>query len=263
MNYLVPKLIPKSLFLILLGCMSSPVWAHYLWLKAIPDSVDGDSIVNVDIRVGDDWPGEPVANELSKFEIFDVYRAGNSDYVSGERGRIPAGFIEEAANPFAVYYRSVRRSLVMDQSDFLRHLVAEGLTDAFNLYEKTARPSEIEESYTHHAVLLVDQVVLPENPEVRQGLMLQPDFTNSTTINPPTRFQLTYRGQPVANAPVTLSCEDQSLPPDRLYSSAEGWVTFDQLCPGNTVLRSIFMRALDQGATQWESHWLSLTLHRR
>ena len=255
-----------------LACLSSllfgfhhPVAAHYLWLEATPETSKQASIVNIDIRVGDGWPGQPLANDLSQYEIFDVYQDGNSEYVSGERGRVPAGFIEDNGASFGVYYRSVSRSIVMGQDDLLRHLVNEGLQSAFELYDKSGRPNEIRETYTHHALLLSDQFLLPKDDSgINADLMLRPGF-ESTTIGDiqAFRFHLTFQGQPVKNAPVTLRCADRSLPDTRQYSASDGWVNFDQLCEGTSLLHTIHMQARDETATEWESHWLSLTLERR
>ncbi len=260
----VSKLLPFACFATLIFGIHCPLWAHYLWLDGSDDNSSTQAIFNIDIRVGDDMEGEPLANDLSQYEIFNVYRNGKSEYVRGERGRIPAGYVEDAGDSFAIYYRSVSRSIVMQQADFLRHLVAEGLRQQFDQYDELGRPAEIEESYTHHAVLLAGQTVKQAKfSEVNGALMLSPDFDlGAADKNSPAGFQLTYRGQPIENAPVTLRCTDQSQPARRLYTSSEGRVAFDQLCEGDSLLHTIYLKSSNSIATKWESHWLSLTLHR-
>ena len=235
------KLLITSCLLCLICGVNSPLWAHYLWLDGSQDSSGAQSIFSIDVRVGDDLSGQSLVNDLSQYEIFNVYRDGNSGYVSGERG------------------------LVMDQADFLRHLVVEGLRQQFKHYDTARRPAEITESYTHHAVLLVDQPILPtDNSELSKAFLLSPDFDLTSGVqNSPARFQLTFRGRPIADAPVTLRCADQSQPTKRLYTSNEGWVAFDDLCVGTSLLHSIYLRDLEQTGTRWESHWLSLTLQQR
>ncbi len=259
------KLLISACLLSLICGVNSPLWAHYLWLDGSQERSANQAIFNIDIRVGDDLRGQSLENDLSQYEIFDVYRDGKSEYVSGERGRLPAGHIEDDGNSFAVYYRSVSRKLVMDQADFLRHLLVEGLRNQFEHYDTVGRPAEITESYTHHAVLLVDQPLLPvDNPELSEAFLLNPDFNLASGVeNSPARFQLTFRGQLIADAPVTLRCADQSQPTKRLYTSSEGWVVFDDLCAGTSLLHSIYLRNLDQAGSRWESHWLSLTLQKR
>ncbi len=259
------RLLQTFAFLLFSISLISTAFAHYLWLDGSEDSSGEQTIFNIDIRLGDDLSAQSLVNDLSQYEIFDVYREKTSKYVSGERGRLPAGYIEDDGNPFAVYYRSISRKLVMNQADFLRHLVVEGLRQQFEDYDTVGRPAEITESYTHHAMLRVDQPILPiDNLELSEAFLLRPDFEQTPGgQNSPAHFQLTFQGQPIADAPVTLRCADRSQPTKRLYTSSEGRVVFDRLCSGTSLLHSIYLRDLEQTGTRWESQWLSLTLQQR
>ena len=255
-RFVVPLLILASL-------VSSTAWAHYLWLEAAAVTVNRQAKIDIDIRVGHDFSGTQLPNDLRLYETFSVFQDGQQTEVAGKRGSIPAGWVEDDGQALLVYYRSVPRRINMQRDAFISHLKEEGLEDALALYRQPDQPTEVTESFIHHAVLLVDGPTgYATATHPRNALLLLPKTDDAAQRNSePTEFQLTYAGQPVVNAPVTLHCRDQSEADRREYTSAQGIVTFGQLCDGMSHLRSIHLRSL--GGGRWQSDWSTLTLYHR
>ena len=251
------KTAPALVLLLLSVGLTDRAIAHYLWLEAIPASNNQNGITEIDVRIGHDFPGRQVANNLRYFEAFDYVMKSRSSAVLGAQGREPAGYVENDGIAFSVVYRSVKNGIRMTGKKFAEYIEEEGLQNRLNQLEVIDPESEIREAYTHQAVLKVaDSAGVPVNELSTTGLLIRPLTKSPSNMV----FNLMFNGNPVSGAPITLVCKDETTASTRLFTDQDGSVTFTQLCTGNRYLRSIYLRSLNDSDTEWESHWATLTI---
>ncbi len=147
------KNFPPSYLLIALLAPDAVSRAHDFWIEPSSPWSQVGSILSLRLRVGDDFPGEPVPRDAARIERFILAAAGGGTPpekpsekppekprekpIAGRDGSDPAGLVLlDAPGLHIAGYRSRRSNVELDPRRFRGYLKEEGLDRILALREK-------------------------------------------------------------------------------------------------------------------------------
>lgn len=251
--------------------LAVPVAAHDFWIQPSSYTPPADTVVRLQLRVGDDFPGEPVARNAAKIEAFFVHGPDGRRPVAGQNGADPAGLLRLAAGgTYLVGYRSRPGSVNLAAAAFEQYLAEEGLE---TIIEHRARHNQSEapgrERFSRSVKSLLHVGASPSGGhDTPLGLTLEllPE-SHPSMLRPGERlgFVLLYEGRPLPGALVVAIPQSGALPPSAARLSArtsnDGRVDLP-LGHGAWMVKAVHMVPAPEGSgADWESIWTSFTFN--
>ena len=241
----------------------APLFAHDFWIEPSTFRPSVPSRLNVALRVGQDFRGDPVPRDDRKIERFVLSGATGESSIPGLPGTDPAGFARIDRPGLAVIvYRSRRTPIELEAEKFEKYLQDEGLERVSKMRAErgeTGKPGK--EVYSRCAKALVLAGGAPATGfDQPAGLTLElvPEKLASKPGELPIR--LLYESRPLEGALVIAMNRDE---PDKKISARtgrDGRVRLRLPRSGVWLVKAVDMveAPKDTGA-DWESLWASLT----
>lgn len=246
---------------------------HDLWLEPARFEPAPGELVAVGLRVGEPFPGEPVARDPRRIVRFAALGPGGESPLAGRDGADPAAWLRpEAPGRYTLVYRSSPVPITLDAERFEAYLADEGLDGV--LAARAARGDSAEPGREQFSRCAKALLRVGGDAAYRAGVA-RPDgggFERPLGL----RLELLAEADPYALAgggelPVRLLFESEPLAgalieaygPDGRHraarSDADGRVAFDLDVPGRWLVTAIHMVAAPEGSgADWESVWASL-----
>lgn len=261
-----------ALALAVVGLTVQPVLAHDMWIEPTGFVVQTGQAVGVQLRVGVDLVGEPLARYASLINQFiTVDSLGPRPLPGRERGE-PAGVLQtRTAGLHVVGYHSRASRVELPAAQFDAYLLEEGLNDIFAMRQTgAARYSGTREQFFRCAKSLV----LTGPPSAADGdrtlgfpleLVAErnPYLTAATDELP---IRLTFKGRPLAGALVVAMNRSEGIERIAVRSDSEGRVRMRLGQRGMWLIKAVHMEPAENAETQpeadWSSFWASLTFRR-
>lgn len=261
-----------------LGCISaiigallaiSPASAHEFWIDPHEFSVDPETGIKADLRVGQDFKGDAFPYIPARFSAFTRYdRLGESD-VDGTTGDLPALQLAPRSEGLTIvtYVSAGERIRFRDWEKFSDYLAFEGLTAIPALHDARGLPrDDIRELYTRCAKALVSVGDTSGDQDRATGMRLElVAGENPKSIKPGTEisFTLLWEGAPLPDTQVALFTKgaDGDAGTRTLTRTDEnGQARFTLPATGPYMAASVHMieAPADRNA-DWQSYWASLT----
>lgn len=266
----------SRLALTLLACaaaLTGEARAHDFWIQPSSFHPEPNARVSIDLRVGEEFHGEPVARNPDRIERFFVRVDGaESTPIAGVDGKAPAGYWSPAAPGFAwIGYRSRTSSLELAADKFESYLAEEGLERIIELRRiRAERKVPGRERYSRCAKSLIqvgagDATSRVHETKLGFPLELLPE-QNPYTLRPgdPFSVRLVYQDKPLEGALVGCMSESDPAAEVRVRTDADGRAKFTLAKDGVWLVRVVHMvRAPAGEPSDWESLWASLTFELR
>jgi hypothetical protein len=229
--------------------------------------------VSIDLRVGEQFHGEPVERNPERIERFVLRMDGAEPMpIAGIDGKAPAGYWSPKAPGFAwIGYRSRPGSLELAADKFESYLAEEGLERVIELRRiRGERKAPGRERYSRCAKSLI-QVGEPDASsrvhETKLGFPLElfPE-QNPYTLHVGDAFsvKLTYLDEPLAGVLVGCMAASDPKAEVRVRTDAEGRAQFTLAKDGAWLVHAVHMVRAPAGESfDWESFWASLTFELR
>lgn len=263
----------RTLALAALTLLAAPLSAHDFWLEPSTFRPAPDARVDIELRVGERFVGEPVTRQEKRIVAFVAvdYR-GREEPVLGIEGRAPAGLWKARAPGLHVLgYRTDGKRIDLEAAKFEQYLTEEGLEHV--IADRRARGESAQpgrELYARCARALV--VARGEaEPAAAQlagwdralgfPLEIVPE-ANPCTLGSGAKLtvRVVFRGEPLADALVGCMARSEPDRETRLRTDAAGRVAFEPRAGGVHLVRVVHMTRAAAGAEhEWESQWGSLT----
>lgn len=249
--------------------LAVPLAAHDFWIQPSSYTPAADSVVRIHLRVGDDFPGEPVARDATNVESFFVHGPDGRRPVPGQNGVDPAGLLRVTSDgTYLIGYRSRPVAVHLGAAAFEEYLKEEGLERIIAIRAEGSRsrtPGRERFSRSVKSVLQVGATTATGHDTVL-GLTLEliPETHPSTLpANGRMHFRLLYEGSPLEGALVVAIPQegDASIAAERRQArTAEDGRVELPLARGNWTVKAVHMVAAPAGTgVDWESIWTSLT----
>lgn len=250
--------------------LTSSASAHDFWIQPSTFRPDAGTRVAIELRVGEQFKGEPVARNPERIERFVVRPAASAELsISGIDGRSPAGYWRAAGEGVAwIAYHSRPSRLELAPAKFESYLEHEGLERVIEMRKvrgETDRPGREQYSRCAKSLVRVGGAGASDASAVstKIGLPLElfPERDPyALKIGDELSVRLTYLDRPLEGALVGCMVESDPAGEVRLRSDAEGRVRFKLATSGVWLVRAVHMaRAPADSDADWESLWASLT----
>jgi uncharacterized GH25 family protein len=237
--------------------------AHDFWIEPSTFRPAVPSQLNVALRVGQDFRGDPVPRDDRKIDRFVLAGPAGELVIPGLPGTDPAGFARIEHPGLAVIgYRSRRTSIELEAEKFEKYLAEEGLervSKARAERGETGKPGK--EVYSRCAKSLVLAGGGPTSGFDRPlgfTLELVPEKLAEKPGDLPVR--LLYDGRPLEGALVIAMNRDEPEKKISARTGHDGRVRLRLSRAGAWLVKAVHMvpAPKDTGA-DWESLWASLT----
>ena len=250
--------------------IGAPVFAHDVWIEPTTFSAQPGQTVGVQLRVGQDFVGDPLPRDPALINQFVVEDAAGRKPIGGRNGADPAGFLRVAVPGLLVIgYRSNSSAIELAAEKFNQYLKEEGLDAVAAL---RARRNETGAAGRELYSRCAKSLVFSGSTSEAQGDRLL-GFTlelvaerNPYALRPgedlPVR--LIYQNRPLAGALVVAINSLHPLRKLTARTDSDGRVRF-QLRPGGIwLVKSVHMIQAPAGSNaEWASLWASLTFELR
>jgi uncharacterized GH25 family protein len=253
-------------FALTVAFLARPVFGHDFWIEPSTFRPALGTPVQVYLRVGEHFAGDPVPRNPSLIERFAVVNHGEEVALPGRYGMDPAGEMTPAsAGPHWLVYESRASFVELQPEAFHAYLREEGLEAIVGRREQLGESGKnAKEAFFRGAKSLVcagDELAAgaPAAAGLAVEIVAESDLC-AARAGGWLSFRVVFRGEPVANALVVgLLRED---PDARLTarSDAAGRVELRLERPGAWLVKAVHMVRAEAGASvDWESYWASLT----
>lgn len=268
----------RRLPLLALLLATTPLLAHDFWLEPSTFRPNLGKRVEVALRVGEHFAGDPLPRSNQRIEGFFAQSGTRRIEIDGSDGDEPAGrFVVPFEAPLVVVYDSNTASVTLPAERFEKYLREEGLETIVEQRRTRGESSkEGREIYSRCAkALIVTQMAdgglrMAEGSAIRHppsaisadrpvGLRLE---LVAETIGDRTTVQLFFDKKPLANALAVAMSKGDARNPQRVRTDKDGRATFDT-AGGIWLIKAVHMiRAPRSARADWESLWASLTFQR-
>lgn len=247
--------------------LSVPLAAHDFWIQPSSYTPAVDTVVRLQLRVGDDFPGEPVVRNATRIETFFVHGPDGRWPVPGQNGADPAGLLRVTSEgTYLIGYRSRPGPVSLAAPAFEQYLKEEGLE---RIIELRARNNQSEAPGRERFSRSVKSLLhvggsAPAGHDTPLGLTLElvPD-THPSAVPPDGRmgFLLLYEGRPLEGALVVAIPHGGAAAGERRQArTAEDGRVELSLGPGAWTVKAVHMVAAPEGSgADWDSIWTSFT----
>lgn len=251
---------------VFLHTMTSTVFGHDFWIEPSSYFPKSGETIDVALRVGEHFAGEPVARKPEKIREFVVANAAGSAPISGEDGADPAGKLSLTAQGTHILgYRGNRSFLELDAAKFEAYLLEEGLQE---IIARRRDLGEDEKPGREHYSRCAKSVIAVGG-RGGQGFDRQIGFTaelvplgDPTTLKPgdDITVRLLFEGKPLPGAKVAMLSLAEPKSPSSGITDADGKVSFKVRHGGPHMVKNVHM-VRTGGDADWESYWSTLTFH--
>lgn len=250
--------------------------AHEYWIEPSAYVAQAGETIDVRLRVGEHFTGEPVARKNQRIERFAAVVVShqsnktNERLIDGVEGGDPAGSIAaEAPGLMILVYDSDNSLIELEGSKFTAYLEEKGLTRI--LKDRAARSKQHDkatEAYSRCAKSLVRVTGLdmdasrplldrPTGMPLEIVALFDP-YAKSAERS--MRLRVLFEGKPLPDVQVTARSKLNKRDAQVARSDVDGTVTFDRRDAGPWLIECTHMRkALDGIEAEYESFWASLT----
>ncbi|MFN0241633.1 MAG: DUF4198 domain-containing protein [Planctomycetota bacterium] len=256
--------------LFLLALLASVAHAHDFWIAPASFRAEVGARVDVQLYVGEQLRGEPVARNPERIHSFRAHGADGTELaIPGVDGKTPAGYWKpRGAGAATIVYRSQPALLALEARKFDSYLREEGLERIVELRAQRGHASKPgRERYSRCAKSLVWVGAQPPTSaasiDTALGLPLELCVAeNPYALQPGAELcvQVTFEGRPVGG--VLVGCASSAAPERevRKRSDAEGRVRLTLDREGLWLVRAVHMIPCpDTADADWESFWASVT----
>jgi len=247
-----------------------PVSAHEFWIEPHDFSINPDTEIQADIRVGQDFKGDAFPYIPSRFIAFKRYDSIGETDVDGVTGDLPALALTLRAEGLNIFtYVSVaERIRFQDWDKFAAYLDLEGLTTIPARHDaRGLSRDEVSELYTRCAKTLVAVGDATGGQDRATGMRLELVASqNPMTLAPGAAmsFTLLWEGEPLADTQVALfrrgDTGRDATAKTITRTDGNGQASFTIPAQGTYLAASVHMTEApaDRNA-DWQSYWASLT----
>ena len=247
---------------LLAALAATPLRAHDFWIEPSSFRPPAPAQIQVALRVGQDFRGDPVPRDDRKIVRFVAVGPASEVSIPGLPGTDPAGFARlEQPGLYVLAYRSSRSPIELEAEKFEKYLVDEGLE---RVSKERARRGESgkpgREVYSRCAKALV---VAGGGPfagfDRALGLTLELVPARSPAIGE-FPVALLYDGKPLAGALIVALNQADPAAKISARTDRKGRVVLKLPRAGVWLVKAVHMipAPADAGA-DWESLWASLT----
>ena len=238
----------------LLACIPVSALAHDFWIEPSTFRPAVGTHVELALRVGVDFAGDPVGRSSQLIESFTVRDAAGERPVPGIENRDPAGILRiERAGGAVVGYRSRANALELPADKFEHFLREEGLERIIELRAKrgeSRRPGR--EHFYRYAKSLLG------TPDAARPLGFRLEIVADGTV-----FRVLFEGKPLHDVLVVAMHRDDPRARSQARSGRDGRVALRVDKPGVWLIKAVHIVPARAGAgADWESLWASLTFER-
>ena len=251
--------------LFLFTALASPLQAHDFWIEPSTFRPSPGEPVELRLRVGERFHGDPVAFDPRRIESFRAEGAGGALDVAGDAGDEPAGrFVPPTPGDWWIVYDSEPARIELDGAAFERYLAEEGLQavlDERRARGESARPGR--EIYSRCAKAVVRSGHAGPAAPRRVGLELELVLEDAPSGPGDLRVQLIFRGEPLSGARIVALAAAQPDEPLVARTDDGGRAVLPLDGGGVWLVKSVHMvpaPADRRDEADWESLWASLTL---
>lgn len=257
---LPPRFLTLLLALVLSLSLAPPVAAHDVWIE-LP-AVPTGAAQPVELRVGDDPPGESLARNPRRVLRFEAVTADRVLPVPGRPGGRPAGQLPAGLKPSdAVLYVGTPAYSELAAEPFEAYLREEGLEPVIRARAEAGESGAPgRESYSRSLKAL--RTGSADFGQV-YGLPLElVPLNNPFTGGEPLRLRALWQGEPLAGLLLEARRRDGAGPVQPQRTDAQGHATF-ALEPGAWMVAGVHMQRAAQGIRgDWHSVWTTLSFDR-
>lgn len=247
----------------------SPVTAHEFWIEPHDFSVDANTQIQADLRVGQDFKGDAFPFIPSRFAAFKSYDSLGEKDVDGVTGNLPALAMTPRTEGLSIftYVSAGERIRFREWDKFAAYLELEGLTSIPARHDARGLDrDDIRELYTRCAKTLVSVGEDTTEQDRATGMRLElvaGDNPMKLTPGADMSFTLLWEGEPLADTQVALFKKGEN--PDSATrtltrTDENGQARFTLPATGTYMAASVHMieAPADRNA-DWDSYWASLT----
>ena len=254
-----------SFFFVLASLAVAAVSAHDFWIEPSAFRVENGAQVDVALRVGEGYRGDPVARNPEKIRRFVLVGPAGEQPLPGDAGQDPAAkAVIAGPGLFVIGYHSHPSSITLEAPKFEAYLREEGLERVIALRAargQSALPGR--EIYSRCAKALVASGPADKKlPDRTLGLPLElvPEANPYRGGGGPTAVRLLFRDQPLEGALVVSLPKDAPEKKLEARSDASGRVVLELGAGRTWLVKAVHMVEAPAGSgADWESLWASLT----
>lgn len=248
--------------------LAMPVAAHEFWVEPKSFRPQVDEPVAVELRVGDQLPGQAVHRDEGRTLRFETHGAdGSSLPVLGRNGGTPAGLVRFGkAGLHTIAFESTHAQIEIDARRFEAYLEDKGLERvAAERAQRGERSTPARERFARCTKALV-AVGSPAGQDRAVGMTLElvaEDNPYAMPADESLSLRLHFRGQPLPNALVKAWRRGGDGTTIGARTDADGRVSMPLSGSGMWLVSAVHMLRSDRWPdAEWESYWASLTFER-
>ncbi len=255
----------RSILIAATVLLTAPVAsAHDFWLEPSSFSPEVGSRVQVAIRVGEHFRGDPVPRNDAKIRRFVLLDGRGETALVGAPGSDPAGAttVGSAGTAIAGYVGNPT-PITLDSKTFEAYLREEGLEHVVESRAKAGRSqAAAREIYSRCA-----KAILRVGGSAGAGFErvlgcefeLLPEVIPSTPVDGVATFRTVFDGGPAAGVKV-VALKHGTATRVEARTGTDGRATFTLGAPGVWLVKAVHMRAAPESSgADWRSIWASVT----
>lgn len=241
--------------------------AHDFWIEPSTFRPKVGSIVDVALRQGEHFVGDPVPRTPERIDKFIAVDAKGERPVDGMADFEPAGFIQVTTNGAMIlgYRTKPKKNEPMEPDRFEKYLREEGLERIIELRRARGESQKAGiETFSRSAKSLL-QAGTGKGSLYNKLLGFRFEIIPATDpyAKKPVTFQLLFEGKPVQDVLVFALHRDDEKNRLQARSSKDGRVTFMLERSGVWLVKALHMiPAAASSGVDWESIWASITFER-
>ena len=266
------KLLIATTAVLSLASLAPLSLAHEFWIKPSKFQIDAGLKLDIQLFVGDGFPGEVVARNGPKIEKFAAFSDAGELPIPGVNGKDPAGSITfEKPGTQVIAFRNLTSRLELEASKFEAYLKEEGLD---SIIAKRAELGHSDkpgrELYSRCAKSIVRVGDASQNSpgfDRQVGLRFELiPITNPANIDITKdsgqvfTVKAIYEGKPLASAKIAARTPDDPKLVIKATTDAEGRASLPLTKSGMWLVSAVHMVAAPENSNaDWESLWASVT----
>lgn len=238
-------------FVLLFVCATT-AQAHDFWIEPSTFRPAKGEMVAVNLRVGQDFVGDPIPRSASLIDSFEVRDPAGVRPVNGYENRDPAGYFHAMqSGAMVIGYRSKPYPLELTREKFAQFLRDEGFPAA-----ATAGPHR--ENFSRFAKAIVGGGAMLPKFGWRFEIVPESDPASAQ----PLRVRVMLDGKPLADALVTAMHRDDAKMRLTMRTDFAGRATLRLARTGVWLVKSVALIPPKAKGGEWETLWGSLTFER-
>ncbi|MBL8877619.1 MAG: DUF4198 domain-containing protein [Phycisphaerales bacterium] len=239
--------------------------AHEFWIEPSSFRPSASSIVQIDLRVGDGFPGEALQRSAEKIDRFFAVVNGEQRDIIGKDGSQPAGlFKTDQPGPVTLAYRSKHSHIELPAEKFESYLKEEGLDGIIAKRAQrgeSAKPGREAYSRCAKSIINIDGASGKVGRSVDFPLEILMDADPaSLKAGDEVVVRLLLNGKPLEGILTRATHKSNTAVAASGRTDKEGQVRLKLGADGMWMIHCVHMREAPAGLdADWESLWGSLT----